>query len=70
MSDLGSLILGLLMILLIIGGVVALGYGIDKYRCGEMAAAMRVEHSYSIWTRCMIRHRGQWIPLKNYRVLD
>lgn len=41
-----------------------------KRVCTDLTAKMDVSHSYTFWTGCMIEVRGQWIPLKNYRVVE
>lgn len=38
--------------------------------CASQAKAMGMKHDWGLFQGCMIEHKpGQWVPLKNYRVL-
>jgi len=40
-----------------------------RYSCKSQAALMDMPYSWGIVQGCMIRSKGKWVPLKNYRML-
>lgn len=61
-------------IMLIAGGFIAVLFGLafwaDSASCSATASAMKVPHSYSVATGCMITVGGKTIPLWSYRVVN
>ena len=70
MSDGGTLavILGgsLALLGLLVVGVNELG----RASCYSKAQIMRVDANYSFMTGCMVKHKGEWWPLKSIRSID
>ncbi len=57
------------IVVAIIGILIAALVG-QAYTCERQAKLMNMRHDWSIFQGCMIEPRpGQWVPLKNYRVL-
>lgn len=49
----------------VVGGAV---YVTASMSCTATAEKMGREHSFSIWTDCMVKtDKGEWIPLSQYR---
>lgn len=38
--------------------------------CASIGTKMGVQYRWAIMTNCMVRVRGQWVPLDSYRVLQ
>ncbi len=60
-----------LIAILLIAGVIALAGQYDRIQCDALTAQIGYPHKWSFMTSCMIEIKdGQWIPLKNWRVLN
>ncbi len=59
---------GGLVIFVVVMFLVGLGIVATKVQeCKAIGNFMGVEYHHSVWTDCMIKVDGDWIPLKNYR---
>jgi len=56
-------------LLLLVVGVFAVHYHVEKYGCSTIAQGMGVEYDFGFVTHCRIKIDGKLIPLRNYRVL-
>lgn len=43
---------------------------INQISCEARGSVMGLESQYGWRTGCMVRVRGQWIPLSNFRVVE
>lgn len=65
----GFTLIEVLIVIAIIGILAAALIG-SSYTCERQAKLMNMRHDWSIFQGCMIEPKpGQWVPLKNYRVL-
>ncbi len=76
MARIGGAVISLSAWAIFVAIVVAFGYGtfrliwwVEDSRCAATATQMGTTHIFDMWTLCMVRHNGQWVPLKNLRVL-
>ena len=54
----------------LIGVAVFGAYHLERWECEAKASAMSVQHTFGLFQGCVIKApNGQWVPLKNYRVL-
>ena len=59
-----------LMIVVAIIGILIFAIVGPAYTCERQAKAMGMRHDWGFFQGCMIEPKpGQWVPLKNYRVL-
>lgn len=55
-------------VLIMVGGILLIGT-LDYAECRAKTNMMQVERSWGPLQGCMIKHKGQWIPLDRFRVL-
>jgi len=67
----------LLFIGLMLGvGVVIIGliftpmFLLTKTSCYKTAEKMGVEATHDIWSECMIKWNGKWVPISKLRIVD
>jgi len=58
------------VLIALISLVVGLGITAEWYACKTQTTMMNKVYSYGPVQGCMLRHKGEWIPLEKYRVLD
>lgn len=66
MSDGWYIALGILFM----AGIALLLGAFDYAQCRAKTNMMQVERSWGPLQGCMIKHKGQWVPLDRFRVLD
>lgn len=54
----------------VVAGAIYVSALLDGYVCKVKSTQMGKEWQYSLLTDCMIKHKGEWVPLHSYRVLD
>lgn len=52
--------------LIVIGG----GLWAAEYGCKAQGKQMGLETQWGVWTECMIKHKGEWRPLRSVRSFD
>lgn len=50
--------------------VLGIAVAAEWYVCKSQSTMMSKVYDYGPVQGCMIRHKGEWIPLDKYRVLD
>lgn len=69
MKNHGFTLVEFAIVVAIIGILIASLIG-PAYTCEKQAKMMNMRHDWSLFQGCMIEPKpGQWVPLKNYRVL-
>ena len=59
------------VLMIFFGMVFATFFVTSGYGCESQAKKMGVNHDWGFFQGCMIEPKpGQWVPLKNYRVLS
>lgn len=61
-----ELIVGTFWMLVFIIGTVHLLYWVGSERCTQQSVSFE-DHSFNLFSRCMVKHNGKWLPLENIR---
>lgn len=69
MKQRGFLLIELLIILCIVGILIASAV-MPSVTCENTAKEMGLEWRWGWTTSCMVKHKGQWMPLKSVRSVD
>lgn len=62
------IVVGVIVLLVVV--VFSLPSLFSYYRCSTQAQFMGKQSDWGLMTGCMIKHKGEWIPLEKYRVVD
>lgn len=69
MKNQGFALIEAAIVVAIIGILIAASVG-SAYTCERQAKMMNMRHDWGLFQGCMIEPKpGQWVPMKNYRVL-
>lgn len=69
-ETLGELLLVFLAVFALILLCMGIMYLVHSTRCSSQAKMMGTEHDYALFQGCMIKIKGKWIPLQNYRNIE
>jgi hypothetical protein len=58
-----------LFVLFILFGIWA-AWAVENFECSSKAKVMGVEFNYGASSGCMIKKKGQYVPIENYRVTE
>jgi len=58
------------VLVLAIIGVLAASVLVPPYRCKVTSEAMNKPHRFGYIEGCLIQHKGEWIPITQFRVID
>lgn len=67
---------GAVLASIFVGGAALLGLMVlganelERVRCHDRAQLMRMQANYGFMTGCMVKHKGEWWPIKNVRSID
>jgi hypothetical protein len=74
LKALGSLFLFAIAFIVVLAAVCGLIMGgiwwASARSCEKIADKASLESEYSIWTDCMVKVEGEWIPLDKWRVIN
>lgn len=72
MSSDGADLLGFILVGIVLFGLFGgCAVGADSLQCSSTANAMRVNHTWGLFSGCIIEAKpGRWIPLDQYHSVD
>ena len=62
-------IFAFVVVLGLLSASTAFTYTIESMQCSAVATEMGVPYKYGLFTGCLVKVEGKYIPLTNYRVM-
>lgn len=52
-----------------VGLVVGISFSVGPPQCAARSISFE-DHKWGFWSRCMVKHEGEWVPLANFRFIE